>query len=211
MRTLSNVHKKFLYFDPKRAEIGGLLVSIAIFSIYLCSLFAALLLGNAAETGSAVLAGVQDALRFAPELAAALCLWSAVTELLERGGAVKLLSRLLRPVLSRLFPRGAGDPETLGALSENLGANILGLGNAATPAGIRAARALARLGTRRELNTLVVLNTASVQLLPTTAASLRASFGSASPFDITPAVWVSSVLALLAGLSVIRLLNRDRI
>lgn len=186
-------------------------MSIAIFFIYLCSLFAALLLGNAAETGSAVLAGVQDALRFAPELAAALCLWSAVTELLERGGAVTLLSRLLRPVLSRLFPRGAGDPETLGALSENLGANILGLGNAATPAGIRAARGLARLGTRRELNTLVVLNTASVQLLPTTAASLRASFGSASPFDITPAVWVSSVLALLAGLSVIRLLNRDRI
>ena len=183
-------------------------MSIAIFSIYLCSFFAALLLGNSAEAGASLLAGVQDALRFAPELAAALCLWSAVTELLERGGAAAFLARLLRPVLSRLFPRGAADPETGTALSENVSANILGLGNAATPAGIRAARGLARLGARAELNTLVVLNTASVQLLPTTAASLRASLGSVAPFDITPAVWVSSALALFAGLSLVRLLNR---
>ena len=137
-----------------------------------------------------MLEGVQDALRFAPELAAALCLWSAVTEL-----------------LLRLFPQGAADPGTLAALSENLSANMLGLGNAATPAGIRAARGLARLQARSELNTLVVLNTASVQLLPTTAASLRASLGSGAPFDITPAVWVSGLLALLAGLALIRLLN----
>ena len=185
-------------------------MSIAIFSIYLCSLFAALLLGKTAEAGASLLAGVQDALRFAPELAAALCLWSAAAELLERGGAGAFLARLLRPVLSRLFPKGTADPETEAALSENVSANILGLGNAATPAGIRAARGLARLGARAELNTLVVLNTASVQLLPTTAASLRASLGSAAPFDITPAVWVSSTLALFAGLSLVRLLNRAR-
>ena len=154
-----------------------------------------------------MLEGVQDALRFAPELAAALCLWSAVTELLERSGAGAALARLLRPLLLRLFPQGAADPGTLAALSENLSANMLGLGNAATPAGIRAARGLARLQARSELNTLVVLNTASVQLLPTTAASLRASLGSGAPFDITPAVWVSGLLTLLAGLALIRLLN----
>ena len=185
-------------------------MSIAIFTIYLFSFFAAFLLGNSAEAGASLLLGVQDALRFAPELAAALCLWSAVTELIERGGAGAFLARLLRPALSRLFPRGAAEPETLSALSENLSANLLGLGNAATPAGVRAARGLARLGARAELNTLVVLNTASVQLLPTTAAALRATFGSAAPFDITPAVWVSSALALAAGLSMIRLLNRAR-
>jgi len=183
-------------------------VTIAIFSIYLCSILASLLLGNTGPAGAAVLAGVQDALRFAPELAAALCLWSAVTELLERSGAAAALARLLEPPLRRLFPRGARDPGTLAALSENLSANMLGLGNAATPAGIRAARGLARLHARAELNTLVVLNTASVQLLPTTAASLRSSLGSAAPFDITPAVWVSSILALLAGLGLVRLLNR---
>ena len=93
------------------------------------------------------------------------------------------------------------------ALSENVDANLLGLGNAVTPAGIRAAKGLRRLGARAELNTLVVMNTASVQLLPTTAASLRAALGSRSPFDITPAVWLSSALALMAGLAVIRVLN----
>ena len=163
--------------------------------------------GGGAEAGTAVMEGTLDALRFAPELAAALCLWSAVTELLERGGAAEALARLLTPPLRLLFPRGARDGETLAALSENLGANMLGLGNAATPAGVRAARGLVRLGARAELNTLVVLNTASVQLLPTTAATLRASLGSAAPFDITPAVWVSSALALLVGLAAVGLLN----
>jgi spore maturation protein A len=176
--------------------------------IYLLSFFAALLLGHTAEAGLALLEGTRDALLFAPELGAALCLWSALLELLERSGASGALAGLLRSPLKSLFPRGARDGEILQALSENLGANILGLGNAATPAGIRAARGLAALGARAELNTLAVLNTASVQLLPTTAASLRASLGSASPFDITPAVWVSSALSLAAGLTAIRLFNR---
>lgn len=185
-------------------------MTFAIISIYFVSIFASFFQHGTAAAGAAVLEGTRDALRFAPELAAALCLWSAVTELLEQSGATQALSRLLRPALRRLFPRGARDAETLSALSENLGANMLGLGNAATPAGIRAARGLVRLGARFELNTLVVLNTASVQLLPTTAASLRASLGSAAPFDITPAVWVSSVLALAAGLTAVRMLNGGR-
>jgi len=113
-------------------------------------------------------------------------------------------------LLRRLFPRGAKKGEVLSALSENVGANLLGLGNAATPAGIRAAVGLVGLGAREELNTLVVLNTASIQLLPTTAASLRGSLGSAAPFDMTPAVWLSSSLALLAGLGAIRLLGAGR-
>ena len=185
-------------------------MTIAVVSTYLLSFFAAFLLENTQAAGAALLEGTRDALRFAPELAAALCLWSSVTELLERAGASAALAKLLHPLLCRLFPRGAQDGKILSALSENVGANILGLGNAATPAGIRAARGLAALGAGRELNTLVVLNTASIQLLPTTAASLRASLGSASPFDITPAVWVSSVLALAAGLTAIRLFNGRR-
>ncbi len=176
--------------------------------LYLASLPAALLLGNTAAAGAAVLEGAGEAVRFAVELSGAICLWSAVAELLERAGLAAGLARLLRPALRRLFPRGTEDAETLAALSENLSANLLGLGNAATPAGIRAARGLRRLGARAELNTLVVLNTASVQLLPTTAASLRAALGSEAPFDITPAVWLVSALALAAGLTAIRLLGR---
>lgn len=182
----------------------------AIITIYLLSILSALLTGKTTASGNAVMEGVQEALLFAPRLCAALCLWSAVTELLERGGAADVLARLLRRPLSLLFPKGAGDGETLSALTENAGANLLGLGNAATPAGIRAAKGLVRIRAGAELNTLVVLNTASIQLLPTTAASLRASLGSVSPFDITPAVWLTSVFSLLAGLMAIRLLNGSR-
>ena len=99
----------------------------------------------------------------------------------------------------------------LAAVSGNLSANLLGLGNAATPLGIRAARrmALGSQGTAdNELCRLVVLNTASVQLLPTTVAAVRAGCGSAAPFDILPAVWVSSVLSVTAGLLTARLLER---
>lgn len=185
-------------------------MNLVITAIYLLGILSALLMGKTTAAGSAVLRGVQEAIRFAPELGAALCLWSAVTELLESCGVADALARLLIRPLGLLFPRGARDGQTLSALTENAGANLLGLGNAATPAGIRAARGLVRLGAHAELNTLVVLNTASIQLLPTTAATLRASLGSAAPFDITPAVWLTSAFSLLTGLAVIRLLNRCR-
>ena len=108
---------------------------------------------------------------------------------------------------------GFGDSETLDALAANVSANFLGLGNAATPMGIKAAQGMARLSERpgtagKELCLLVVLNTASIQLLPTTAAALRASYGSASPFDILPAVWISSALSVTAGLCAAALLAR---
>ena len=113
-------------------------------------------------------------------------------------------------MLRRLFPQSSGDGEVLQALSENFGANLLGLGNAATPAGIRAVRGMARLGERgeQEMSLLVVLNTASLQILPGTAAALRAAEGAASPFDIMPAVWISSALSVSAGLCAAALMRR---
>ena len=182
-------------------------MNLAITAIYLLSFLSALLTGNTTEAGTAALEGVQEALRFVPSLCAVLCLWSMVTELLERCGAVGILSSLLLRPLGILFPRGSRDRDTLSALAENAGANLMGLGNAATPAGIRAARGLMRLHAQAELNTLVVLNTASIQLIPATAATLRASFGSTAPFDIMPAVWITSIFSLSVGLAVNRLLN----
>lgn len=185
-------------------------MNLAIITIYLLSILSALLMGKTTAAGNAVMEGIQDALLFGLRLCGALCLWSMVTELLERSGAADMLAKFLRRPLGLLFPKGALDRETLSALTENAGANLMGLGNAATPAGIRAAKGLVRLKAGAELNTLVVLNTASIQLLPTTAASLRASLGSVSPFDITPAVWLTSAFSLLVGLTAIRLLNGSR-
>lgn len=162
------------------------------------------------EAGSALMEGAGDALDFCLSVAGPLCLWSGVLELLERCGGTEKLSAALRPVLGRLFPRAASDREAFAALSENVCANLLGLGNAATPAGIRAVRRLNALGPacRDELSLFVVLNTASIQLLPTTIASVRAAAGAAVPFDILPAVLISSLCSVSAGLLAAALLRR---
>ena len=157
-----------------------------------------------------MLTGAEEALRFCLELGGGLCLWSAILGLLEAVGVASALGRLLRPVLGRLFPRASMSEEALETLTENVSANLLGLGNAATPAGLRAAKAIAGLGSaaRDELCLLVVINTASLQLLPTTAATLRASLGASAPFDILPAVWFSTLCSITAGFGAAAVLRR---
>ncbi len=186
-------------------------IAALLLAIYLLSTLAAPALGRAEAAGAAVLTGAQEAISFCLRLAGGVCLWSGVMELMERSGIVSGLSRLLHPLLRRLFPQASGDRELLSALTENLSANLLGLGNAATPAGIRAAKGMARRSggaPSDELCRLVVLNTASLQLLPVTIASLRASAGAAAAFDILPAVWFSSLCALAVGLLAAGLLRR---
>ena len=132
-------------------------------------------------------------------------------EVMNACGLSNRLAKLFQPFLRRLFPHASRDKSTLAALSANLSANLLGLGNAATPLGIQAACKMARgCGgiASNELCLLVVLNTASVQLLPTTVASLRAAAGCKTPFDILPAVWFASILSVTVGLATARLLSQ---
>lgn len=167
--------------------------------------------GSMGDVSRAAMEGAGAAVELAITMAGAVCLWSGVMELMSRCGLAGHLANCFRPLLRRLLPQASRDDETLSAVSANLSANLLGLGNAATPLGIRAARRMARGcdGTASdELCRLVVLNTASIQLLPTTVAALRAAGGSAAPFDILPAVWVTSVLSVTAGLLAARLLGR---
>lgn len=167
--------------------------------------------GRMAQVSSAALEGARAAVELCISLAGVLCLWSGFMELLKQCGLERKLAALFRPLMRRLLPQASRDAETMAAVSGNLSANLLGLGNAATPLGIRAARRMALGAEGRatdELCRLVVLNTASVQLLPTTVAAVRAGCGSAASFDILPAVWVSSILSVSVGLLAARLLER---
>ena len=167
--------------------------------------------GTMGAVSRAAMEGAAAAVELAVGMAGALCLWSGVMEVMRRCGLAGKLARLFRPLLRLLLPRASRDGETLSAVSANLSANLLGLGNAATPPGIRAARSMARGCdgvASDELCRLVVLNTASLQLLPTTLAGLRSACGCAAPFDILPAVWLCSVLSVGAGLLAERLLSR---
>ena len=166
--------------------------------------------GQLSAVSAAALTGAQSAVELCLSMAGAICLWSGVMTLMDRCGLSEKLAALLRPLLRRILPNASRDSETLAALSANVSANLLGLGNAATPLGIRAATRMAQgcnSVASDELCRLVVLNTASIQLLPTTVAAVRSAHGCAAPFDILPAVWLSSVLSVSAGLLAARVLQ----
>lgn len=170
--------------------------------ILLLSVFASLVLGNGSALAAAVPKGSQAGLELVFSLAGSICLWCGVGKLMEKAGMTKVLSHFFSPLLGRVFPSFRKDPILAGYLSSNVCANFLGLGNAATPMGIQAAQRLAKgqPTANDELCRLIVLNTASIQLIPANVAAIRAGLGAGSPFDILPAVWVTSVSSAGVGL-----------
>lgn len=169
------------------------------------SIVCAIYLGNGNALSAAVVSGAQGGITLALSIAGALCLWTGVGKLMERIGVTAMLARLLRPLLHRLFPSTRNDLALASSLSANICANFLGLGNAATPMGIQAARRMVRPSSpgvaTNELCRLIVLNTASIQLIPSNVAAIRASLGCATPFDILPAVWLTSLLSAGVGVA----------
>lgn len=175
------------------------------------SLLFGLATGRLDAVANAAMEGAGSAVTLSLSMAGVLCLWSGVMEVMRRAGLSDLLAKSFRPALRRLLPKASTDPETLAAVSANVSANLLGLGNAATPLGMRAACRMAKgcHGVASdELCLLVVLNTASIELLPATVAGVRAGLGAQAPLDILPAVWLTSVASVTVGLVTARLLSR---
>ncbi len=166
------------------------------------SLVSSLYYGSSQVLAASVLQGAQAGVTLAISIGGSLCLWAGVGKLLEAAGITEYLAKLLKPVLHRLFPTTKTDPSLSRTISGNLCANLLGLGNAATPMGIQAAKRMKKDGSATDaLCRLVVLNTASIQLIPTNVAAIRSGLGCSTPFDILPAVWITSVCS--AGLGVV--------
>lgn len=175
------------------------------------SVLCGLATGRGDQVAAAAVEGAGAAVKLCLSIGGMLCLWMGVMEVMRRSGLADGLSRLLSPVLGRLFPNAAGDRETMDCICANVSANLLGLGNAATPLGIQAAQRMSRGSSGRasdEMCMLVVCNTASIQLIPTTVATVRAAAGSQTPFDILPAVWLASSLSVGVGILVCKLLAR---
>lgn len=175
------------------------------------SILCGLATGRGDLVAAAAVEGAQAAVELCVSIAGMLCLWTGVMEIMRRSGLAEGLSRLLRPVLSALFPQVSGDRGVMDSISANVSANLLGLGNAATPLGIEAVRRMERKspGTASDaMCMLVVCNTASIQLLPTTVAAVRAGAGCARPFDILPAVWLASALSVTAGILAAKFFSR---
>ncbi len=175
------------------------------------SLVCALATGRTDAVAAAAMEGAAAAVELCLSMLGVMCLWSGIMEVMSRSGLTAGLARLLKPVLGWLYPDFAGDRAVMDAVAANVSANLLGLGNAATPPGMEAARRMAARTpgmASDSLCLLVVCNTASIQLIPTTVAAVRAAAGCETPFDILPAVWFASAVALIVGLTAAKLLGR---
>lgn len=176
------------------------------------SLIFSVFTGSGSALAGAVPEGAQKGAALAVSLAGSICLWSGLGKVMENAGITHKLTVLLRPLLHRLFPGSRTDELLAQHLSANICANLLGLGNAATPMGILAARRMVdpkkpHLATD-QLCRLIVLNTASIQLIPANVAALRSSLGCDAPFDILPAVWLTSLCSAGLGLIAAWVLGR---
>ena len=168
------------------------------------SFFCAILTGNVDALSTSALKGAEASIELCISIAGLIILWSGIMEVMRKSGLMNSLSKLITPLISLIFPNAKKDKQVMADISANVSANLLGLGNAATPAGIRAAEGLHRLSGSKiasdDMCMLVIINTASLQLIPTTIGAIRASCGAENPFDIIPAVWLASVISLAAGI-----------
>ena len=177
------------------------------------SFLSAVATGRVAEVSQAVISGAEDAVQLLLRLVSMLCLWGGIMEIGDKAGLTAMFSRLMYPVVSLIFPKLKKDIYVLEAISMNITANVLGLGNAATPLGLEAMRRLQSVNDNTDLASdemvvFVVMNTAAMHIIPTTVATMRGQYGSADPMEIMPAAFLTSFCALATAMLVAKMGNR---
>jgi spore maturation protein A len=180
---------------------GGIMVLSMIYSAFH---------GNLPETVNAGIEAAKNSIVNVAAFAGILCLWSGIMRIAQNAGLIRVVGRVTAPVMKRLFRRVPKNSKAMDLINTNLSCNILGLGNAATPPGIAAMCELKSLNGTEEnashdMCMFMILNTASVQLIPTTMIALRAAAGSVNPADIVLPVWIVSILSVIAGILFIKL------
>lgn len=182
------------------------------FGMIALSVVSAAVNGQLPELSGAVMDGASDAVKLSITLLGSMCAWLGFLRIAERAGLTGLLARGFSPIIDRLFPDYRNDEKLKGKICMNLSANLLGLGNAATPLGLSAMKAMAEKSPEkmpsRGMILFVVINTASLQLLPVNMAAMRASCGSSAPFGVLPEIWVTSLGALITAVAACKLLER---
>lgn len=185
-----------------------------IFSgLILSAVFFGIATGRMNEVSNAAMSSCSDAVQLMITLLGSMCLWSGLMKVADKAGITEKLSRLFSPLIGLLFNGMNHKSEAAKAITLNISANLLGLGNAATPLGIAAMRAMEKESRTPGVATdnmalFVVLNTASLQLIPTTTAILRQAAGSERPLDIMPAVWIASLVSVASGVIMAKLLAK---
>lgn len=176
------------------------------------SLIFAVISGKIDSISSSVMTGAETSVQFIISVAGTLCFWSGMMQIAEESGITKRLSKVFAPILSRLFKNVPINSNAMKYISLNISANMLGLGNAATPFGLSAMKELKKLNGNSstasdDMLMFVVFNTASVQLIPTTLFAYRTAYGSIETFAVLPCIWLTSVVSLFVGITTAKCLS----
>ncbi len=183
--------------------------------ICMISLLGGIILGNGTSLGLAVLDGAASAVTLTISLCGIMCLWCGIMRVFETAGAIDKLSKLLSPILRHIFPDAYRSGEGFGEISANISANLLGIGNAATPLALKAMEKLQKNNKNKtvaspDMITLAVINTASLNLLPTTILSLRRAAGSENPYSVIIPIWISSLACSLLAIIICTAMRKKK-
>ena len=170
------------------------------------SIIFSILMGNINELNSSIFQSTSDAVNLCITLLGTMCLWNGIMQIANKTTFIKKITKLLSPLMKLLFPKIMKDDEVYQEISMNIVANVLGLGNAATPLGIKAMKSMQEKNIDKkvltnEMATFIVLNTASIKIIPTTVIAIRNSLGSTNPTAIIVPVWVATICAAIAGIT----------
>ncbi len=174
-------------------------------SFIVISIIASFFTGNTRNLSTTILESTTSSMELIINIGAMMCLWSGIMNIAQKSGVTDFIAKLFSPILKKLMPDYRQNKSVLNAVSLNISANMLGLGNAATPLGLEAMRLMKKKNEDTANNSMiifVIINTASVQLIPTTAIILRQNLGADAPFNILIPVWVTSIFALCMALAI---------
>ncbi len=182
-------------------------------SFLIISIICGFITGKSQEISNAVLTGASDAITLIISISGMMALWTGLMKIAEESGLTSKIAKLFSPLIKLLFPDLPSNSTATRAICMNITANLLGLGNAATPLGINAMREMQKLNPDKSCATnsmvmFVVINTASLQLLPTLLCTIRQKHGSQNPLDILPCLWIASALALTCGVFIAKFLGK---
>ena len=173
----------------------------------------ALFTGNISEYNNSIFSSCSQAVELIIKLFGTMCLWNGLMQIVQETSLMKRLSNMISPLMKFLFPKMQKEDKEYKEITINIIANLLGIGNAATPLGLKAMQTMQEKNPKKDTITdsmaiFIVLNTASLQLIPSTVIAVRASLGSANPSQIIVPVWIATIVADIAGITASKILMK---
>ena len=166
--------------------------------------------GNLENLNNSIFESTNSAISLSIDLLGTLCLWSGIMQIASKTSLIENLTKFLNPLLNFLFPKLKNNKKIKKEISMNMAANILGLGNAATPLGLKAMKSMQEINEKKDtlsdsMMMFIVINTASIQIIPTTVIAIRNSLGSQNPTSIVFPTWIATIIAAIVGIAVAKI------